>query len=88
MNETLNTLYEKFEDSEFVLPDPTPYFKQLEDPGVTNETIVDATDNIFALGFNCKTSIPASSRSMQLIECQRGQPEFRHQAIGEELRRS
>lgn len=51
LNETLNTLYEKFDHSEYNVPDPARYFEQIEDDDGSKS---NAVANIFALGFNCR----------------------------------
>ena len=53
INETLERVISKFDESEFFPPDPAPYFDALRDTNATINTTVNAAGNLFALGFNC-----------------------------------
>ena len=88
LNETLDHVFSKFDESEFVLPDPTPYFDVLRDANATKSTTLDAGYNLFALGFNCAIASSTFSflgrRSVQLTRLHSRQREFRHQALRKE----
>ena len=86
LNKTLEHVFSKFDETEFVLPDPTPYFDILRDANSTNETMANAAGNLFALGFNCTiaSSTFFSTRRILQLTCLRShQRELWHQARGE-----